>query len=277
MRLSFLFVLLGVGLLGCEIIDTQPPPTAIFVTATPQQQVIIVTNTPTPTQTPVLAPTLPGLPSDSSQLPSPAPSTTSPPQRTFTPTFTPTPTDTPGTPGAFVGPVGGVFATGGAAALCATVPGGQFADLYQNNPELAAQLGCPVGNPLAVSNAYQSYERGIMVWVSSVGESGQQGIYAIYNDGAYQRFNDTWQEGADPVSVGLEPPPGLVEPIRGFGKVWRENAGVSDALGWGTSAESGGSATIQAFERGEILLLPQTRQAYLLIAGQPSLWFSFGQ
>ena len=35
------------------------------------------------------------------------------------------------------------------------------------------------------------------------------------------------------------PPAGLLQPIRGFGKIWRETSGVRDKLGWATVPEQG--------------------------------------
>lgn len=273
---ALMLVLIVSLLAGCDIFARQAVPTPIIITAT-IQQFIIVTNTPTPSATPVLAPTLPlsDAEADNSR---PSPTSTaaaSPtPNITLTPTFTVTPTDTPVTPGAVIGPVGGAVA--GTPSVCAVTPTGSFGEIYANNPELAAQLGCPLGSgsPLAVSSAFQTYERGIMIWVSSVGEGGAAGIYAIYNNGSYQRFNDTWREGVDPIGANLAPPAGLVEPIRGFGKVWRETAGVSDALGWATSGEVGGSAFLQAFERGEMIAVAQNGQIYIMISGQPGTWTS---
>jgi hypothetical protein len=130
---------------------------------------------------------------------------------------------------------------------------------------------------MSISNAQQGYERGLMLWMSSLGPAGGESIYALFSNGSYQRFNDTWLEGVDPISLGLTPPNGLIEPIRGFGKVWRDSAGVSEAIGWATTGENGGSATLQAFERGEMIYVPQTGQTYILVAGQPGTWTSSTQ
>jgi hypothetical protein len=171
--------------------------------------------------------------------------------------------------------VGGVAAA--EAGDCTSIPDGGFGGIYQANPELAAEIGCPVGAAISANNAFQDYERGIMVWVSSVGAGDQPGIYVIYDNGSYQRFNDTWIGGVDPDSVGLAPPAGLIEPVRGFGKVWRESPGVSDTIGWARSGEGGGSSFVQSFERGEMVYVPQNGQTYILVIGQPGRWTSIGQ
>lgn len=271
-----MFLGLGLVLGACEVLSPQNP-TPFLVTATPPPQVIIVTNTPTPSPSPVLAPTLLFTPNQSQteaaslQTPDASPSALI----TFTKTFTPTPTDTPATPGAAILPVGGLQVVGGTPGECISPPSGGFAAVYFSNPDLASQVGCPLDQANRVNNAFQPYEQGAMIWVAdSLGASGGGGIYAIYNNGTYQRFSDTWADGIDPVSTGLTPPEGRIEPIRGFGKVWRESGNVRDSLGWATDGEQGGEAVVQIFERGEMLYVPQTGQTYILVSGQPSTWTS---
>lgn len=279
-RLRRLWVLVmacvGMGVLGaCGVINPQPSATPIYVTATPR--VVVVTATATPRATDVLAPTLP--PDEVAALNTlSAPTMTATTAITLTPTFTPTPTNTPPTPGsnAFV-PVGGmssggqVVVSGGA---CFSLPSGGFATVYNGNPSLAGQISCPIDQAMSISTAYQSFERGFMVWVSQVGSSGQGSIYVFYHNNTYQRFLDTWRDGVDPSSVGRTPPTGLQEPIRGFGKVWRESGGVEAQLGWAIGSESGGGGVIQVFERGEMLYLSMNGQTYIMVAGTPGTWSS---
>lgn len=189
----------------------------------------------------------------------------------MTPTFTPTATDTPVTPGVVsYAPVGGFNAAGGTA--CTNAAQGVFATIIQNDANLQAALGCPLSSVSSViSSAYQPYQNGLMIWVSALGIQPQTAIYALYNNGTYQRYNDTWREG-DLVSGGETPPGGLLEPVRGFGKIWRESPGVREGLGWATSGEIGGSATIQLFERGEMIAVVQAGQTYILVTGAPGTW-----
>jgi hypothetical protein len=48
------------------------------------------------------------------------------------------------------------------------------------------------------------------------------------------------------------PPTGFYQPVRGFGQIWRERAGVRASLGWALSEELGFTATIQQFDRAEV-------------------------
>lgn len=275
MQRKILVLVLIILLSGCGILGSNPTVTPIYVTAT--SRLVIVTNTPTPAATAVLAPTI--APNSTSVAAASNPTVVSFPTWTpttiitLTPTFTPTPTDTPVTPGAnILVPVGGVGASGFQQSTCTGQPTGGFATIINGDPTLAAQISCPLGNGVTVQTAYQPFERGAMVWVSAVGSSGQSGIYVFYNNNTYQRFIDTWREGIDPSSSGETPPDGRFEPVRGFGKIWRESGGVRENLGWALQPEAGGSGAVQLFERGEMVYLTQTGQTYIAIAGTPGTW-----
>lgn len=258
---------------GCGVIhDTPPTVTPIYITATPLPPVIPIIATETPAATPVLSSTDINLLPTQEQITRTATPTARAPI-TMTPTFTPTTTNTPvtpGSPGAFM-PVGGVASGGGAG--CANLPPGLFGAIYQGDANIQAALGCPLAsNASSVSSAYQPFQNGVMFWVASLGVQSQSVIYALYHNGTYQRFNDTFQEGVDAVSGGVAPPSGFLEPVRGFGKVWRELSSVRDTLGWATTGESGGTAQVLMFERGEMVSVSQAGQTYILITGAPGTW-----
>ena len=65
-------------------------------------------------------------------------------------------------------------------------------------------------------------------------------------------------------SGGETPPAGLVEPVRGFGKVWRENPAVRQALGWATAPENGEQAQVVRFERGVMVFRASAGRVHLL-------------
>ncbi|MBN1203243.1 MAG: hypothetical protein JXJ20_15450 [Anaerolineae bacterium] len=260
---------------GCGMLRDQPPtPTPIYVTATPELQIVPIVATETPGATSVMAAT------DVSMLPTEG-ATRTPTQLptepiTLTPSFTPSPTDTPVTPNAPViyGPVGGITGANGEPGTgCATVPQGGFGSIFQSDPSIQAAIGCPLaGSAVSASSAYQTFENGVMIWVSSLGAQPQPAIYALFNNGTYQRYNDTFTDGVDPESSGAAPPPGKIEPVRGFGKVWRENGIVHESLGWATSQEIGGAAQVLMFERGEMVYVGQSQQTYVLVTGAPGTW-----
>jgi len=54
-----------------------------------------------------------------------------------------------------------------------------------------------------VGAAYEPFERGHMIWRDDTRE-----IYVLYEDGSYESYEDTWQEG-DPVNIPVPFPPCL--------------------------------------------------------------------
>ena len=52
-------------------------------------------------------------------------------------------------------------------------------------------------------------------------------------------YNDTFVEGEAESDAEIVPPEGLFQPVRGFGKLWRENPEVKAALGWALDTELG--------------------------------------
>ena len=71
-------------------------------------------------------------------------------------------------------------------------------------------------------------------------------ILVLLDNGAWQRFDDRWQEGQPAADPGLAPPAGLLQPVRGFGKVWREQlGGPNAATGWATRPEEAMAGTVQ--------------------------------
>jgi hypothetical protein len=70
------------------------------------------------------------------------------------------------------------------------------------------------------------------VWVALFDESGERGKWLI--------FVDDWDEQSDPASdPTLTPPADTAQPVRGFGKVWRERLTDEqrEDLGWATGIE----------------------------------------
>jgi hypothetical protein len=101
-----------------------------------------------------------------------------------------------------------------------------------------------------------------MIWVKGLTNGPPDRIYVTFFDNArnalvWQVFVDTWREG-DQVSSGAKPPAGLYEPIRGFGKLWRENPQVHNTLGWATAPEQGDTGVEQLFVNGGSMIYRAT-------------------
>jgi hypothetical protein len=77
----------------------------------------------------------------------------------------------------------------------------------------------------------QNFERGLMIWI----EAEDVIIYTTWNGLTHAELVDTFEHGVDPVKdETLIPPDGLYQPEYGLGKVWRNEAGVRELLGWAT-------------------------------------------
>jgi hypothetical protein len=88
--------------------------------------------------------------------------------------------------------------------------------------------------------AEQLFQRGRMFWVEP---TRQIWVLIVTGEGRgrWMIYPDTFQDGVDSeVDTSLVPPgDGLIQPERGFGKLWRSNRDVNEALGWATTPEFG--------------------------------------
>jgi hypothetical protein len=99
-------------------------------------------------------------------------------------------------------------------------------------------LNCPLTREYVMA-AYEAFEGGRMVWRADTRE-----IHVLYNDGSYETYEDTWNEG-EPIGIEETPPQGLLSPTRGFGELWANQPGIRDRLGWATAGEIGYTTLIE--------------------------------
>ncbi len=110
-----------------------------------------------------------------------------------------------------------------------------------------APEGCPRSAPIYADGAEQHFERGVMLW-----NSQERMIYALFDDSgliAWRAYVDEWQEGDPASDPSIVAPTGLYQPVRGFGRIWREIPDVRDRLGWAVGAEASYPTTIQRTSR----------------------------
>jgi hypothetical protein len=98
--------------------------------------------------------------------------------------------------------------------------------------------------------AEQVFERGRMLWLQPLRQ-----IWVLVGDeidpmaGTWQCYLDEFAEGQPERDPALDPPQGITtasrlegaipsQPIRGFGKIWRENTALREALGWAITPET---------------------------------------
>jgi hypothetical protein len=109
---------------------------------------------------------------------------------------------------------------------------------FPNPPDI-----CPATAAVHSDGAEQRFQNGLMLWVG-----GEDRIYVLYDDGLspnWAAFTDQWDPGEPDRDPSLSPPPGLFQPVRGFGLVWREEQGVRERLGWATAEETPYATAVQ--------------------------------
>jgi hypothetical protein len=113
-------------------------------------------------------------------------------------------------------------------------------------PAGATGLPEPFPTPVVgrIRVAEQVFEGGRMFWLEPSLE-----IWVIIEGGQWMVYPDTFQEGQPEYDPELTPPAGLQQPIRGFGKVWREHEDVREGLGWAKDVEYGYS-TAYRYDHG---------------------------
>jgi hypothetical protein len=133
---------------------------------------------------------------------------------------------------------------------CAYAPDERYAIVGDLASEaLPAPLGCPLAPGSETYIAYQPFELGMMFW-----HGERDAIYVLQQDGTWAEYEDTWEEGQPDRDPTLTPPEGQYQPVRGFGKLWRDVLGGPEAwVGWATAEEQGLLAVIQPFVQGTLL------------------------
>lgn len=123
---------------------------------------------------------------------------------------------------------------------------------------------CPTA-PLVSSAAEQHFENGTMVWVAE-----EDAIFVFFDapqtTTRWSRFQDHWEEGMADRDPDVTPPPGLQQPIRGFGLVWREQSHVREQLGWAVDDEQGFTTVMQRTTRYKY-------NAWYLLALDGDVWY----
>ncbi len=123
---------------------------------------------------------------------------------------------------------------------------------------------CPT-EPLVSWAAEQPFEGGTMIWVEQ-----ENAIYVLYRgervSSRWQWYHDRWDMSQPAEDPDLEPPPGLQQPRRGFGLVWRSYPEVREGLGWATGDEVGFTTIMQRTTRYKY-------NAWYLLAFDGDVWY----
>ncbi len=161
---------------------------------------------------------------------------------------------------------------------------GGVGTLFIADARVRGLLGAPLGPTVQAQGATQAFERGRMfLYRERPGATGLITVLCgdeqagqVFTTSRYEPyFLDPW-DPSQPVGGGPGPQPGLYEPQRGFGRVWRENGSylggqgsaftrVRDCLGYATTPdETAFLVATQSFARGIVLSTPDGRAAYAL-------------
>ncbi|MDI3339927.1 MAG: hypothetical protein QJR03_05275 [Sphaerobacter sp.] len=149
---------------------------------------------------------------------------------------------------------------------CWTVPVRGFGALWSSNAEVRSQLGCPEGvtGEQGILTAYQRFERGTMIWVDVADVyNPARSVLVLYDDGTFARYQDTWDEGQAVDDPTHTPPAGRYQPVRGFGKVWRDVPGVRERLGWAVAPEHSSPGAYQRFNYGTMVWIADFDQIWV--------------
>jgi hypothetical protein len=110
------------------------------------------------------------------------------------------------------------------------------------------RLGASLGASRTVQLGEQAYQGGAMLLRNDT----HQVLVLVRSTSRWLGFASTWRPGEVlPPAAGR--PPGTWEPLRGFGKVWREQPAVKSQLGWPVFEERNAAGAVQSFDNGTLI------------------------
>ena len=118
----------------------------------------------------------------------------------------------------------------------------RFRSIYQGD-----RLGCPTNIAHITWAAWEPFQGGAMLWRDDV-----NAVTVFYNGGGWKTLPDQWH--GEPTPSRGDPPPGLRQPVRGFGWVWGNRDDVFNGLGWAMDEEKGVCLIVQDFQKGFVFL-----------------------
>ena len=91
---------------------------------------------------------------------------------------------------------------------------------------------------VAIYNAvFQRYQGGAMLYIAEMRQIWVMVQTPGKTGGPYYRFDDLFVDGDAEEIPDLQVPSGLLQPHRGFGRIWREQPGLRSQLGWAADFE----------------------------------------
>ncbi len=110
----------------------------------------------------------------------------------------------------------------------------------------------PTPTTAQLNVAEQVFEGGRMLWIQPTHQIWVLVVTAT-GRGAWTVYDDTFEEGEPEFDPAIVAPAERYQPMRGFGKLWRENPAVRQALGWATTPEFGYVSPYEYHPGGEVV------------------------
>jgi hypothetical protein len=142
---------------------------------------------------------------------------------------------------------------GGNKTPCSITPSGAFGEVWNGFSDVRSTLNCPTQNPVTIWSAEQTFQYGYMIWRSDINM-----VLVMYGTGTWKEVPDNWKQGDPEKDSNIHPPQGLYQPVRGFGRVWRDYEGANPdsvpIIGWATAEERGFNCVYQTYQGGRMIL-----------------------
>jgi preprotein translocase subunit SecD len=110
----------------------------------------------------------------------------------------------------------------------------------------------PTPTTAQINVAEQVFEGGRMLWIQPTDQIWVM-IVTATGRGRWVVYEDTFEEGDPEFDPAIVPPAERYQPMRGFGKLWRDNPAVREALGWATTPEFGYVSPYEYHPGGEVV------------------------
>ena len=126
-----------------------------------------------------------------------------------------------------------------------------------NTPTIEAQNAIPRPIRGEIYIAEQEFEHARMFWLEPAAR--KESIWILFSDGPtddvgdWVVYEDRFEEGEISSDPSILPPEGKFQPIRGFGKLWRQEDELRNRVGWALADEVGYSTDYHYEFGGEVV------------------------
>ena len=134
-----------------------------------------------------------------------------------------------------------------------------------------APTGCPTANPVMGSLVFQQFERGFMFWLGN-----ERNILILHDTGSsvgWGIYPDNFVDGTPIDDPSFVPPNGMLQPIRGFGLLWRSEVTIREQLGWAVALERGYSGYSQVESLSESRYVQGPDGIIYVMSGIQGTWW----